>query len=181
MCRGIHLKRFHYYHNVAEDHKCREISFLYFKYSLSAFLESHCLLILYILCVSTIFCIEIAAGVIGLVRKNELETDLIDKLVENMKTSAESWDIIQQTNKCCGVNNYTDWKGEVATPLSLPDSCCLVKCRSVNDAYPQPCYTKLRSWVFDNLYIIGAASLTIGILQIILLIIASIFLCLMRQ
>ncbi|XP_014775897.1 CD151 antigen [Octopus bimaculoides] len=63
----------------------------------AAFLESHCLLILYILCVSTIFCIEIAAGVIGLVRKNELETNLINKLVDNMKTSAKSWDIIQET------------------------------------------------------------------------------------
>ncbi|GAB1598379.1 CD63 antigen-like [Argonauta hians] len=147
----------------------------------AAFLESHCLLILYIMCVSTIFCIEIAAGVIGFVRKDELEADLIQKLAKNMKESSKSWDNIQRMNKCCGITNYTDWRGEVASPIGLPESCCIATCRSVIDAYSEPCYNKLLSWITSNQYMIGATGITVGVLQIILLIIAAVFLCLIRQ
>lgn len=147
----------------------------------AAVMESRCLMVVYILCVSIIFCVEIAAGIIGFLRKDELEKNLVEQLILSMGKTQKSWDYIQTTNKCCGVTNYTNWQGEVSTPSNLPSSCCISECRSTSDAYQTPCMSKLKGWVTQNLYLLGVTAVVIGVLQVALLVMASIFLCCMRR
>lgn len=147
----------------------------------AAVMESRCLIIVYIVCVSAIFCVEISAGVIGFLRKDELQKDFAGKLILSLGKTQKSWDYIQVTHKCCGVKNYTDWQGEVSTPSNLPSSCCITECRTSTDAYKTPCMDKLEDWINENLYLLGVTAVVIGILQIALLLMASIFLCCMRR
>lgn len=116
-----------------------------------AFYENQCMLVGYFVLGMLIFTLEIGAGVLGFMHKDELrsmiEKDLLSSIRWNYRTSEvvvddssrqpvyqtsdpEEWwlvmDALQAELHCCGAHNYTDWFNISAWPKEqrVPDSCC---------------------------------------------------------
>ncbi|CAH0554941.1 unnamed protein product [Brassicogethes aeneus] len=77
-----------------------------------------------------IFIFELSIGIAGFALKNRTYDYLEKELMSNMNYYNQSekfvkkmWDTVQDDFKCCGVNNYSDWKN-VFPYGDLPISCC---------------------------------------------------------
>ncbi|KAL3842403.1 hypothetical protein ACJMK2_020438 [Sinanodonta woodiana] len=143
---------------------------------LGGWIENKCLLSTYFISVCVILALEIAAGVIGLTYKSQLDEKLQSKLKEGLRdpTKKVAWDNVQSKEMCCGVNNYTDWLGlaDSANPNAIPNSCCSgPRCgdQGAEVAYKIGCYEKGKVLIRDNFYMLGAAGIVLGVLQVILL------------
>ncbi|KAH3888480.1 tetraspanin-9-like [Dreissena polymorpha] len=151
-------------------------------------MQSQCIILIYMLCVLIILALSIAAGIIAYVFYGEIESELRNRLLEGLKDKEKrkSWDEIQQKERCCGVTNYKDWYGLVDPdyPSNLPDSCCDgPNCGSQGTtvAYDEGCYEKGKEWIQDNFYALGAAGITLGVLQVILVAVSCFLLVMMRR
>jgi len=112
--------------------------------------------------------------------------DARDVIVTTMNTSlnnygddehkgvTETWDIMQNDFKCCGVNNYTDWAGTTfGKSGDVPDTCCKEKTpscgkgasESTDKIYTTGCFVKFENYVTDN----AAAAAGVGVGVIVLL------------
>lgn len=116
-----------------------------------AFLENQCMLIGYFILVLLIFTLEVTAGSLGFLKKDELRNMIQNELLLSIQqdykvgeitmeatrqpTTAYSsdpvewWlvmDSVQAELQCCGVSNHTDWYKVAAWPAEdrVPDSCC---------------------------------------------------------
>lgn len=115
------------------------------------FYENQCMLIGYFIMLLLIFILEITAGTLAFMHKDELRAVIHKDLVlsirreykmgpeaqeaakrapENLSSDPEEWwlimDSLQAELHCCGVNNYSDWFNIRAwlTERRVPDSCC---------------------------------------------------------
>ncbi|KAF2358595.1 Tetraspanin/Peripherin [Trinorchestia longiramus] len=98
--------------------------------------ESPCLLYTYATIVLVLLIAQIAVAIYLLVEKDELRGFVGDSMVKvfdgygrDDTDLTNSIDASQQTLKCCGVNNYTDWYSGVINSgavfvNSVPMSCC---------------------------------------------------------
>ena len=74
---------------------------------------------------------QFGSAIAAFVLKDDLAHSIEVKMTEGLnnynKTGysgvTETWDYVQQSLKCCGVTNITDWAG---ANLSIPVSCCQV-------------------------------------------------------
>ncbi|KAL4225204.1 hypothetical protein ACF0H5_015895 [Mactra antiquata] len=139
-------------------------------------MRSQCILLIYFLCVIVIMALSLAAGIIAYVFHREIEDELQQKMLSGLKDKdkRDEWDLIQSKERCCGVTNYTDWYGlaDPDYPDSIPDSCCdgpNCGLQGATVAYSVGCYEKGKDWVQDNFYMLGAAGVVLGVIQIILL------------
>ena len=105
--------------------------------------------------------------------------DGLDKyLAPSHKFYTLGWDTIQMTYKCCGIENYTDWKNtpfHLKTGKEVPSSCC----DTTHDAscvttkiYHDGCIEKFQSMLTENLYTFGIISAVIVVIQFITIITA---------
>ncbi|KAF5899119.1 leukocyte surface antigen CD53-like, partial [Clarias magur] len=125
------------------------VSFLGF---LGALKENRCLLMSFFSLLFLLMLAELTVACLLLLYENEIDSFIQNELMTSLKetmtgdiknTTTIDWSIIQKTFQCCGVNNATDWKGNV------PDSCCDSKpCRGV---WTTGCYLKLKNWFESNL------------------------------
>ncbi|KAK7099473.1 tetraspanin-9-like [Littorina saxatilis] len=150
-----------------------------------AWMESQCMLIMFFTAIFIIFAMEIAIGIVGFIYRGDIDTELNKQLKAGLKEEKRhpSWDTIQKLYKCCGVDSYEDWYAFYTTGNQVPDSCCNHKdCGSRPDlAYSVGCYSKVKSEVEDNFYVLGAAGITLGVLQILLLVMTMLMICAIRQ
>ncbi|PVD33518.1 hypothetical protein C0Q70_04774 [Pomacea canaliculata] len=116
-----------------------------------AFLENQCMLVGYFVMVLLIFTMEVTAGCLGFLKKDELRNVIHQELLLSIqqnyqsdetvekesvyhstsdKNKPDDWfrviDGLQSELQCCGVNNFTDWYNIKAWPneQKVPDSCC---------------------------------------------------------
>jgi tetraspanin-9 len=116
-----------------------------------AFLENQCLLIGYFVLVLLVFSLEITAGTLGFVMKDQVRDIVHSELkvgirydyrtevqikVQSQNGSlndrdSKGWsttlDTIQNELQCCGADNHTDWYNIQAWPEEqrVPESCCI--------------------------------------------------------
>ncbi|XP_062608668.1 CD82 antigen-like [Saccostrea cucullata] len=98
--------------------------------------ESKCLLGFYVFFLILIIGGEVAAGALGFIYKDKVETKVNDLLMETMakyrisKNIRTSWDFVQIELDCCGSNSYEDWdKFNItynAVRKDFPASCCVL-------------------------------------------------------
>lgn len=155
---------------------------------IGAWMNNQCMLGLYFIFVLIIFGMELAAGIIAYVYSDNLENILKRELLEGLKNdkTRSAWDKLQEKYKCCGVNNYTDWQGvyDIHNFNTLPDSCCGYNGCGQSGAqvsYLISCYDDAREWIIDNFYLIGAAGIAIGVLQLILVFVSVALICCIRN
>lgn len=90
---------------------------------------------------------------------------------------ASTWDAVQETFGCCGVDNLLDWHWIAAWPeLNIvPDSCCIPEARrmpncgkSQNAAllYPRGCFPVIRDYIMRNMYIVAIVAILIAFIQV---------------
>ncbi|XP_031563776.1 tetraspanin-3-like [Actinia tenebrosa] len=133
--------------------------------------ENKCCLSFFFFLLLLAFSLEISAGVLGALYKNEAKEDVhkgLDAAIEhynNTNTGTDKViDYVQHKLKCCGDNTYQDWlKSDYYKKYrELPHSCCPNEgsaCRTLNvlnKPYTDGCYEQLRN-KFDHYltYIIG--------------------------
>ncbi|KAM9845972.1 tetraspanin-11 isoform 2-T2 [Aulostomus maculatus] len=136
-----------------------------------------------------IFLIELVAGVLAYVYylrlSEELKQHLNQTMTENyaqpgQKAITTAVDNLQQEFKCCGSNNFQDWKmsayilSEDAENRIVPDSCC----KTITDHcgrkdHPSNiykveggCINKLEQFLADHLLVVGAVGIGVACLQI---------------
>lgn len=106
--------------------------------------ESASALLVYMLLLSTLIIIELAAAIASLVMKTYILSMITDSLrsaqlkyTDNHSASL-TWNSVQRDFKCCGVDHYKEWFHYFGNS-SVPDTCCVdysVDCGSlaaVND------------------------------------------------
>jgi hypothetical protein len=99
-----------------------------------------------------IFTIQFVTGVTGLSVGNNLDSLLENSFSSEMKTNSTNRneaDLYQDIFKCCGWNNFTDYKVNDTTN-KIPKSCCKDKSKCPDDTteksdlvYPDGCKSKL--------------------------------------
>lgn len=164
-----------------------------------AWKENRCMLIIFFICLLVILGLEIAAGVLGYTNRDKVD-DIVDENVrtelqgkygeEGNKGTTDAFDKLQQSEKCCGWFNYTDWWGSKysnGSHYKYPDSCCkdegkgcgeLTKGSTVsNKIYTEGCKEKLKTLLKDALYVVGAIGITIVVIQILGMIFALVLIC----
>lgn len=166
-----------------------------------AIMENPCMLLTYFLLVVIIFVMEIVAGILAFVFRDEVETMLKRELTMGIKENIKgrdneqgmerAWDRVQRELHCCGVNNYTDWYKSAAWPDKdwVPDSCCKTETTNCGrektnnpkqQFYNNGCFSELKYWLKSNLYIVGVAGITLGVIQVLGLVAAMALFCCLR-
>eukprot|EP00800_Vazella_pourtalesii_P005592 TRINITY_DN1660_c0_g1_i1.p1 TRINITY_DN1660_c0_g1~~TRINITY_DN1660_c0_g1_i1.p1 ORF type:complete len:247 (-),score=16.77 TRINITY_DN1660_c0_g1_i1:238-978(-) len=128
-----------------------------------------CILFFYALgliaCIVLIFITCIA----GFIWSGILDSGIRDALQPNINKTDYSQlvDEIQKIEKCCGVNNYTDWfhtqwaNNKTTNGVAVPESCCkdtnncdhgILSVLNVDDIYTVGCYVKLAGYVNEYYY-----------------------------
>lgn len=158
--------------------------------------ENHCMLLTFSIILGIIFVLMLIAGAVAfaigapVVRTaaEKLTTMAIEKYQYKPKPGSEAeklvgWmDMIQESVKCCGVNNMDDWANTTLAAnwnnnSSAPDSCCqkknqgcgadaLLTPESKKNLFPDGCVAQLNSVIMFVVYILGGFS--IGLAFIIL-------------
>jgi len=154
--------------------------------------ESHCMTMTFAILLGLIFVIELGAGISaymlrtrvhGIVETN-MEKGLLNYKVEGSEGVTQTWDIIQHELKCCGAQDYTDWRNSTTMQdtNSVPDSCCIEDTENCGKGLADPeksiqdvsdkihttgCLDKFQEMVVKNVASVGAMGVIIALIQIV--------------
>ncbi|XP_074029720.1 CD63 antigen [Leptinotarsa decemlineata] len=140
--------------------------------------ENHCLVITYSVLLIVILMLELITGIVGYVKRSDVEMMLENKLNSTMneyyinEDIKNTWDIAQHEAECCGMNGPTDWY-RVTGNDSLPHTCCPDtqddgSCTmKTSNHYTASCIDKLKFAFKKYGAIIGGVGIGIAALQLI--------------
>jgi len=160
-----------------------------------ACVENSCMMKTYGALLLVFFICEIGIGVAAYVYKSDVQDWIKDEMNKTVVDYGKpdfasiktSWDVIQPSFGCCGVESYKDWKN--ATTLqarnAVPDSCCKKEepnCgnglatqdkEAVKDKiYTEGCFSEVKDDLKSDIAIVGGAAIGIAVLQLIVSIVA---------
>jgi len=155
------------------------------------------MLLLFFIFLILIFILEITAGVLAYVKRDELEAKLEDDFKASInekygkpdeKGVTDAIDKFQETFKCCGFNNSKDWQSsyyyiQIKQRASIPTSCCKdrsnSRCgtmdRDIN--HHKGCYKEVKDFLKENLLIIGVCGIIFALIQILGMIFSMVLYC----
>lgn len=151
--------------------------------------ENYCMVTTFAVLLGLIFLVEIAAAIAGYVYRNQLQTAFTETITDGLKkynTSTEitkGIDELQRDFKCCGANNYTDWKNydPFKGTDQVPDSCCKVPApgcgKNITQINQEGCVSKIESLIKTNIGIVAGVALGIAFFEILGIVFAC---CLMK-
>jgi len=158
-------------------------------YSAVAF-ESRCLLGWYTILLVIIFMIQSVIGLLAYVYQDQVDNELQENLHDNFistygvhEENTLAVDRIQSKYSCCGSITFSDWTEspwhKEHEDMAVPDSCCKtitlgcgMRDHPSNIAYTG-CIHRFSAELSLQLFIVGAVSLCIALLQVIGVIITS--------
>ncbi|VDK60653.1 unnamed protein product [Cylicostephanus goldi] len=137
--------------------------------------------------------IQSITGALGLSYKEAAREHVRTDLFQNINRSAvvtsqgvfdltASWDKLQKSLKCCGVNNSSDWHYAQRWPLQefVPDSCCnpahfvdvnsMGNCGKIANStilYQQGCFEVFADWLYHHVAVMNWISLTLLIVEVV--------------
>ena len=116
-------------------------------------LESHCMITTFVALLAIIYIFEIAAGVLVLILKKNVEEALLRDFNSYQKEgdTGRFYDWLQTELKCCGYNGPSDSNKEV------PDIC---------KTYREGCRYKLGKFAQENLLLVGGIGTGFAFLQL---------------
>ncbi|KAI1297161.1 Tetraspanin-9 [Halotydeus destructor] len=171
--------------------------------------QSKCLLVTYLSIIVVIMLLQITAGTLGYVFRGHIKATLRRELVDGIKYKydandtngmASTWNKLQETFNCCGVDEYQDWYNISAWPSEqwVPESCCLPANTTEStdqssetatcgrnpevDAYryrSHGCYNKFRHWIIEHLHIVGTTCIVFAFIQFFSIVSAALIVCTM--
>ncbi|KAK2569408.1 Tetraspanin-11 [Acropora cervicornis] len=151
--------------------------------------ESRFLLRVYFACLLLTFAAEAVAGILGFLYREKIDEAITNRLRDEIQTkygvtvdaaADQVVDNLQIELKCCGIVNFTDWAGskwqEKNTLLEVPLSCCkegesTSTCNSkagfdASKINQEGCLEKLKEFVNNHLFILGAAGVPVAGIQV---------------
>ena len=180
--------------------------------------QSKCLLISYLTVIVAIMVLEITAGTLGYFFRHTIKDTLHMELADGLKFRYSindtngmvvTWDQVQTTFNCCGVDSYRDWYRISAWPENewVPSSCC------VDDPLPlniteaaeavetsnnsteavcgrdpdkelsrfktSGCFKKIRHWILEHLHYVGLTCIVFAFIQFFSIVAALLVVCTM--
>ncbi|XP_034443520.1 CD151 antigen isoform X2 [Hippoglossus hippoglossus] len=151
--------------------------------------EMKSLLAVYLVLLLCIFLLEVVAGVLAYINYQGLDDELRQNLKVTMQQKyqqpgeesvTQAVDRLQQEFKCCGSNNFSDWRDSawIRAPDNrqlVPDSCCKTpsdlcgRRDHPSNIYKVEggCIMKLEEFILSQLYILGAVGIGIAFLQLV--------------
>lgn len=152
--------------------------------------EHYCMTMTFSCLLALIFLLEFGAGIAAYM----LRTD-VDKIVEdNMEKGlvnygnaeyegvTRTWDIVQHELKCCGAQEYMDWKNTTygQNGDAVPDSCCITDADECGKGiitassqevtqriYTNGCKDGFEKLIEENVAYIGSIGIGIALIQVI--------------
>ncbi|XP_015839660.1 tetraspanin-1 isoform X2 [Tribolium castaneum] len=150
----------------------------------------------YGICLLVILIAEIAVACLTVAYKPKAEEEtrkLLKSTIENYYSPPENkdavtlmWDHLQANLKCCGVNNYTDYRSSTKWTNSgkvIPESCCVLEgdplklkpkvpsCvtspNEVNSYYKQGCFDALVHWIMIHVDVVIGVAVGLGLLELV--------------
>lgn len=178
--------------------------------------QSKCLLISYLTVIVTIMVLEITAGTLGYVFRHTIKETLHGELMDGIKGRYSdndtngmkvTWDQVQSSFNCCGVDHYQDWYHIKAWPENewVPESCCLEAAplnlteavdvaenkngtEAVCGRNPDQesgrfktngCFKKIRHWILEHLHYVGLTCIVFAFIQFFSIVAALLVVCTM--
>eukprot|EP00118_Oscarella_pearsei_P028808 m.2987 g.2987 ORF g.2987 m.2987 type:complete len:238 (+) comp8999_c0_seq1:351-1064(+) len=124
-----------------------------------------------------VLALEIAAGALGYVKRNDLDTELPTEIKKSQNEYStndavkKAWDTVQDKFTCCGTHMPSDWVGVSGFGANLPTSCCgsgdpctLATARAEGR---EGCYDSIKKKIEDNIIPVGIAVIILGCIQIV--------------
>lgn len=162
--------------------------------------ENHCMTVTFTILLVFIFLLEMGAGIAAYMLRSDvrgiieinMERGQQNFNKEGFKGVTETWNIVQHELKCCGSQEYKDWKNTTfGTSGNVPDSCChadIPGCgvgilnKSPSDAAKiinlGGCLVEFEALIIKNIAAVGGVGVGIGLIQFIGIIFSS---CLARS
>jgi hypothetical protein len=158
-----------------------------------AIMENACMMYTFASLVTLMLLIEVGLTVVILIYKDETKQEIKKQLKNGLdnynKTSAHggidlTWDTMQQSYECCGIENPGDWGNadefSKKYPNSVPDSCCKEKApkcginmlKNTELIYTDGCFQKFATDVEEKVWISGTVGGILGAIQLIAILVA---------
>ncbi|KAF6339027.1 CD63 molecule [Rhinolophus ferrumequinum] len=141
--------------------------------------ENYCLMITFVIFLSLIVLVEVAAAIAGYVFRDKVMSEFNKDFRQRMKNypkqnhTASFLDRMQENFECCGAANYTDWETIPLEPKGrVPDSCCVNVTQgcginfSVKEIHTEGCVEKIGVWLRRNILLVAAAALGIAFVEV---------------
>ncbi|XP_054876478.1 leukocyte surface antigen CD53-like [Poeciliopsis prolifica] len=146
------------------------VSFLGF---LGALKENRCLLMTFFLVLFILMLVELTAACLMLIYEKEIG-DIVTKDLKNglekarqNDTKISDWDLVQETFKCCGVSNVSDWGNKI--PMSCRTEAPVDSRNNTlkpEIKYKEGCLMKLKDWFEENFLTTGIAVIILCIIEV---------------
>ena len=158
-----------------------------------AIMENSCMMYTFATLVTLMLLIEVGLTAVILIYKNETREEVIKQMKKGLANYNEddhqgvtlTWDAMQETYHCCGIEQPSDWESVLAEQKSVPDSCCKIKSDNCGKGavdseaiFREGCFTKFAKDVETNVEIAGAVGGVLGAVQLIAILVAC---CLGRR
>lgn len=160
---------------------------------IAAFKENKCLLALFFSILIVILTVEIAAGALAYVFRDDMRKAVEDGVEDAVNkyngTQKDQIDYLQGELHCCGINNSTDWltseSWSTYHPDIVPKSCCinasdcLAKDRKPGSdtIYNKGCVSDLVDKFLVNLVYITSIAIAFAVIQILGMISSCVLFC----
>jgi len=155
-----------------------------------AIMENPCMMYTFATLVTLMLLIEVGLTVVILIYKNDARDEVIQQMkngLANYNTDSHhgvtlTWDAMQETYQCCGIEHPRDWETVASLGKSVPDSCCKNKFEGCGknalntpdnkEIFEVGCFTKFATDVETNVEIAGAVGGVLGAVQLIAILVA---------
>jgi len=153
-----------------------------------AIMENSCMMYTFASLVALLLLIEVGLTVVILIYKGDAQNEVAKQMkkgLENYNTTVAhgvtlTWDAMQETYQCCGVDKPSDWNAKF--PNSVPDSCCVIRSEGCGEnalarpdnkkIFSKGCFTKFAIDVETNVEITSAVGGVLGAIQLIAILVA---------
>lgn len=164
-----------------------------------ACMENQCMLLGFFILLSIILILELAAGIYGFVKRDDIENNLsrdFKNAIKNKYMNGSSNSVVnkaidefQKKFECCGFDGWLDWKHSdyFTATLKVPKSCCMdgaANCPSGSFSagyYKKGCFNEVTEWFKNNIIAVSACGVAFAVVQILGLVFSMLLLCAVKR
>lgn len=151
--------------------------------------EHYCMTMTFSLLLMLVFLLEFGAGIAAYMLRSDVDTIIDGNMIKTMLNYGETnydgvtrtWNMVQHELKCCGAEDYMDWKNTTfgRNGDSVPESCCITDAEGCGVGilatpdeagtriYTQGCKDGFEKIIEGNVAYIGSIGIGVALIQVI--------------